>query len=77
VDKVPTCWEVVPPKMIVRVLGSEEQDAPIIRPLVQLLFYSLHPSDFEVRKNRSVVKRVSWLVRLNIVAARNFYQNSE
>lgn len=76
VDKVPSCWDVVPPNMIVRVLGAEEQDAPIMQPLVQLLFYSLHPIDPVMKKTRSVVKRVSWLISLDIVAARNFYHNS-
>jgi hypothetical protein len=77
VGRVPTCWNVVQPRSIVQLLAAEDTKSSMSRLLVELLFASLHPDDPIKLKQRSVVKRVSWLVKTNLQAARNFYENSE
>lgn len=74
---VPTCWSIVQPKHVLSLLADEEVGSPLAYNLVELLFPSLHPECPIKQKERSIVKRVSWLVKTDLQAARNFYKNSK
>ncbi|KAF4525903.1 hypothetical protein B566_EDAN013153 [Ephemera danica] len=58
---VPTCWNIVRPQAILELLAVEESGSLLARSLVELLFPSVHPADPIKQKQRSIVKRASWL----------------